>query len=705
MSQPCVALSNHLDQSSDGKSKYKSYTALSCAADGLVVDVFNDCYRVLYSSDPARQNFSLKTTDIQRHRRVISKWSPPKHGSDLGIHGFDVPLALSAYLKRYISFPEMANERSLEASAAKKLLNVNKDGWQFDEYVLMHSNLERLITKMRYHIGCMFSEHFNVADWYAKTGHGPNSTTDVAFSNAYLHVKDLAFVGTKPALQQMIHYLHWDHVARDLMIRENDEVRGAVNGVDVDLSPFVCDVANVSLVPKSVEELRTMRPEGTLNSWFAQMIAKYLTAILKQYCNIDLRNQPTVHRSLAKLGSLYEDLSIGTIDWSEASDRIWTSLVSVLFSEGHAPQLFSFMSNVCRVGKSRLKFVVSAEEWDEIYPLLLSECEVIEAHSYKSKEGRFTRIECIFQCSMFANMGNPITFPLQTLVFWVFLTSCGEIYCEDNPEVTYDELQWPSCFGDDGIIDSRIFSVIQHYAPMLGWKLNVSKSFVEGGFRESCGGDYYYGRYVRPFSPKRPPLDPTYTESRNKKVFQTWSYVLINNMASLLKRCGYDATPLEDRMAEYHRDLELGKVCIIPPTYSEGSGYRVTGFRYNPRLDNSFVGPILKGTQNKDVVLPEREEWHNPYWNIVKQCWTFKSLCNKADVYTLDEFYHAHYLNKWLKSQKDSCDTVYKKTDIFDSHKGLELLDSNGQLRVKEFKPHKTTNEQPVWLITELSDN
>lgn len=697
MSQPCVT-SPLSSNSNEGESKYEYYTRLSCLADGAVVDIFNDCYRALYSLEPARRDFCLNTTDITKHRRVVSKWAPQKYGPDLGTYGFDVPFALSAYFNRYISTSELRESDSLQAKAAVKLLNVNKEGWEVDDYVLNHSTLEPLITKMRYHIGCLFSKRFSLEEIYRKTGHGPNSTTDVDFDNAYLHVKDLQFVGTRPALQQFIHYLHWDDKARWYMIRENDNVRSAVNGVDIDLSPFVCDVAKVSLVPKDHENLRTMRPEGTVNSWFAQAIAKYLTAILRDYCGIDLRTQPDVHRALSRLGSLYDDLFIATIDWSAASDRIWKSLVANIFTEGHAPQLYEFMDSVCRVGNSVMTFTVDIKELEPLTAFLNETCSSW-THNTTGENKRTVEITCEFECSMFANMGNPVTFPLQTLIFWAFLTSCGEIYCEGNPDVSYEELQWPSCFGDDGIIDSRIFGVVQHYAPMLGWKLNTEKSFVAGGFRESCGGDYYHGRYVRPFSPKRPPLDSRFTVSRNTKVFQTWLYVLANNMADLLRRVGCSTKPIEERLSIIHQSLHMGSVCVIPPCYSDGSGYRVFGSLYNPRLDDSFVGPLEPGVLNKEHVLPDLpEDFHVPRWNTFKQRWTFKAFVNKPDTYVLDKFYHDCYLNRWLKiGNTDDHDAAFVKTSFFEPHKGVELLDRSGQLRVKEFKPHKATQLAPSW--------
>jgi hypothetical protein len=52
-------------------------------------------------------------------------------------------------------------------------------------------------------------------------------------------------------------------------------------------------------------------------------------------------------------------------------------------------------------------------------------------------------------------------------------------------------------FGDDIIVDSRVYSRICKMLNVLGFAVNTNKSFNEGLFRESCGHDYYCGQNVR----------------------------------------------------------------------------------------------------------------------------------------------------------------------------------------------------------------
>jgi len=52
-------------------------------------------------------------------------------------------------------------------------------------------------------------------------------------------------------------------------------------------------------------------------------------------------------------------------------------------------------------------------------------------------------------------------------------------------------------FGDDIIVDSRVYSRICKMLNVLGFVVNTNKSFNEGLFRESCGRDYFSGLNVR----------------------------------------------------------------------------------------------------------------------------------------------------------------------------------------------------------------
>lgn len=53
-----------------------------------------------------------------------------------------------------------------------------------------------------------------------------------------------------------------------------------------------------------------------------------------------------------------------------------------------------------------------------------------------------------------------------------------------------------SIIGDDVIVETAVAQTFMDLASMLGLEPNQEKSFLDGKFRESCGGDYYCGSYL-----------------------------------------------------------------------------------------------------------------------------------------------------------------------------------------------------------------
>jgi hypothetical protein len=91
----------------------------------------------------------------------------------------------------------------------------------------------------------------------------------------------------------------------------------------------------------------------------------------------------------------------------------------------------------------------------------------------------------------FAPMGNALTFPVQSLVFWALVhagikcrygVSCPDIY------VFGDDILFPSVYYD-GAVSALV---------RAGFRPNTAKTFRRGFFRESCGVDAYRGIDVTP---------------------------------------------------------------------------------------------------------------------------------------------------------------------------------------------------------------
>lgn len=212
--------------------------------------------------------------------------------------------------------------------------------------------------------------------------------------------------------------------------------------VDVHIHP-----GRLEFVPKNAKTDRAIMVEPWLNSIVQLAVGDYMARRLKAF-GVDLSDQDR-NKSLAREGSLTGALA--TLDLSSASDSISTGLVEHLLP----PDWFDLLSRL-RTG------------------------EVVES------SGLVTRLQ------KFSSMGNGFTFPLESLVFWALTRAC----CDRRETV--------SVYGDDIICPtSRVESVIR-VLNATGFLVNEEKSFWEGPFRESCGGDYLSGIDVRPCFIKGP---------------------------------------------------------------------------------------------------------------------------------------------------------------------------------------------------------
>jgi hypothetical protein len=106
-------------------------------------------------------------------------------------------------------------------------------------------------------------------------------------------------------------------------------------------------------------------------------------------------------------------------------------------------------------------------------------------------------------------MGNGFTFELETAVFLAVILAVRNLRAIGDPS-------WGSSrpgedifvYGDDIIIPTELASDVVSALSYCGFSINKDKSFVDGRFRESCGGDYFEGVDVRPFFLKEYPDEP-----------------------------------------------------------------------------------------------------------------------------------------------------------------------------------------------------
>lgn len=171
---------------------------------------------------------------------------------------------------------------------------------------------------------------------------------------------------------------------------------------------------------------------------------------------------PEYHRTFAQHASVSGDFA--TIDLSNASDTIAKKLVEL----------------------------VLPSEWYEVLDSLRAKVTSIDI----GEPGGPVWVVL----EKFSSMGNGFTFPLETLLFWTLMQTVAD--------ATGADASWVSCFGDDIIVPSSMAAEAIAALRFFGFTPNERKSFTDGYFRESCGGDFFAGVGVRPHYVKELPDEP-----------------------------------------------------------------------------------------------------------------------------------------------------------------------------------------------------
>lgn len=213
-------------------------------------------------------------------------------------------------------------------------------------------------------------------------------------------------------------------------------------------------------IAKDLSKRRGICVEPDLNVSFQLPVGRLLKSKLLRV-GIDLRGDPTkgpttgqmLHRSLAERGSRDGDLA--TIDLSNASDTIARRLVELLLPPA----------------------------WFELLDALRSKTTEIS--------GKRVFLE------KFSSMGNGFTFELETLLFCAFAHAAGGKIGVDS-----------FVYGDDIIVPSDVAQRLIKILVFFGFTPNAKKTFLTGPFRESCGGDFFNGKAVRPHYIKKLPEAP-----------------------------------------------------------------------------------------------------------------------------------------------------------------------------------------------------
>lgn len=222
--------------------------------------------------------------------------------------------------------------------------------------------------------------------------------------------------------------------------------------------------SRTSAVPKNTDTDRLIATEPSGNMACQLAAGMYIEGALR-CVGLDISTetgQSFFNNMLAMLGSI--DGLIATVDLKSASDLIRPTLIKMLWPE----------------------------QWYDLFLTIRSpvtEIPMIDENGDKC----FGEVEL----NMMSTMGNGFTFPMMTLTLLALCYGVTRVYSDAKLyTINYNNV---GVFGDDIIFPSTLFKELSETLSKAGLKVNHDKSYSEGPFRESCGGDYYAGVDVTPF--------------------------------------------------------------------------------------------------------------------------------------------------------------------------------------------------------------
>ncbi len=281
--------------------------------------------------------------------------------------------------------------------------------------------------------------------------HGPGATADKLKGNRKYDQKQWT--------ERLEVYFSWTeflYPSYTLALCDEDRVTHVDPGSEVPVT--------VTAVPKTLKTPRIIAIEPTAMQYVQQGLLEVFEQEVEKDYNLNHFlnwSSQKPNRDLAKQASMAPftgSESLATLDLSEASDRVSNQLVMSML-QNH-PHLKGAV-DACR---SR-----TADVNGELYELV-----------------------------KFASMGSALCFPFESFVFMTIILSAiaDSIGTPASPALLKTLRGRVRVYGDDIIVPVRFAKLVIERLEFFGLKVNRSKSFMNGMFRESCGGEYYDGTDV-----------------------------------------------------------------------------------------------------------------------------------------------------------------------------------------------------------------
>lgn len=223
--------------------------------------------------------------------------------------------------------------------------------------------------------------------------------------------------------------------------------------------------SHLKQVPKTAKAPRLIAAEPTAHQYCQQLVWTFLrerTESLFKGSFIRFRDQSLSGEMVFKAS---RDRSLATVDLSSASDRLTCWTVERVFRRN---------------------------------PSLLHALHAVRTRYVKDT---ISDVPGFLKLKKFASQGSATTFPVQSIVF-LTLALGASIKGHISWSSIWKLSNQVRVYGDDIIIPAHGYAPLLAIMESLQLKVNTSKSYVTGFFRESCGSEAFLGVDVCPVKPK-----------------------------------------------------------------------------------------------------------------------------------------------------------------------------------------------------------
>lgn len=428
----------------------------------------------------------------------------------------------ASFLKKFCPLDMDLDELTIEAyikflDANAAMASVNQIPYPTLCHSGKRSDRAKILLRAKFLISSVLGD-FSEEEWFAACKHSSGSSIGVPYTDTSIEAKSKGLTYTGRVQKLFSYYLSYD-----------PQLRQALDNFGARYKKVLGSRAHT--VPKDKTKVRMICIEPTLNMFFQQGLMHCLSSRLESI-GLSFSSQQDSNRYAAWLSSITG--ASATIDWSSASDTVSYDLVKFLF-----PERWFYYMDLCRSPEMELL-------------------------------GRYEKLH------MFSTMGNACTFPIETLVFWSIAVATQYTY--DFPSSSTLMVDpWADhqvlVFGDDCIIPSRSVPLYLGIMRSLGFSPNDQKTFLEGPFRESCGGDFLAGEDVRPFFLTGP------NSNRNTDL-HAWLNIIFNRLKSRFIRIYgplkyiYACHEVFQYIFSLFRGLGL-QVLPVPTHYPDDAGLKI----------------------------------------------------------------------------------------------------------------------------------